>query len=78
MAHFPIWGFTPDLVLFIILIWNLLESRKKNTGLAVAIIGGLFLDIFSKGLMGFQIIIALILAIFIKWILKKNVRIRET
>jgi len=77
LPHFTIWNFTPSLILAIVLVWNLLENRDKNFGFFIAIAGGFFLDIFSQGFFGFQILICLLLCISAKWVIKKYVRIQE-
>ena len=47
----------------------------KNSGIFGAIFGGFFLDIFSSGPIGFQILILLSISIFIRLILKRYGRI---
>ncbi|GAG02385.1 unnamed protein product, partial [marine sediment metagenome] len=52
-----------------------LEKEQGLTGLSCALIGGFFLDIFSSKFIGFNILILLGIAILIKLILKRHVRI---
>ncbi len=75
LPHFPIFNRTFNLVLLIILFWNLYEDRTKMLGIFMATLGGLLLDIFSDGIIGYQISIYLVMAILIKEVLKKHVRI---
>ena len=75
LVHFNLFGKTLNLVMIIVIIWNLLENQKHYSGIHGAIIGGLFLDIFSSRLIGFNILILLLIALFIKFILKKYVRV---
>ena len=51
------------------------EETKKSTGILIAFTSGFFLDIFSSRFMGYNIIILLISAYFIKFIFRKYVRI---
>jgi len=75
LVHFRIMGIVPNLVLFLIVIWNFLEKREDYFGLINAFLGGLFLDIFSGRFIGFNILILLFLAIFLKLVFKKYVQI---
>lgn len=75
MPHFSIWGLVPNLVLLLVVVWNILEKSVNKLGLYQAVIAGLYLDIFSNRLIGFNILILLCLAILIKIFLRKYVRI---
>jgi hypothetical protein len=50
------------------------EDLNKNIGIFSGICGGFFLDIFSENFIGFHILILVIIAFFIKLILRKYVR----
>ena len=68
-VHFSIFGVIPNFVLIAVILWNFFEQPKSNLGIYSALIGGFFLDVFSGRPIGFYILI------FIKFILKKHVRI---
>jgi len=78
MPHLAIYGIVFNLVLFVIVIWNILESSDKYFGLYQAIIAGFFLDIFSSHFIGYNIIILLLIAFLLKFFLKRYVRIPLT
>lgn len=75
LVHFSILGIIPNFVLIAVVIINICENEKNYFGLFAAALGGLFLDIFSSQLMGFNILILLAIAVFIKLFFKKHVRI---
>ncbi len=75
LVHFNILGIVPNLVLISVVLWNLFEKSKNYFGLYAAFIGGFFLDIFSSRFIGFYVLILFALAIFIKLIFKRYVRI---
>ena len=62
-------------IFILIILWNLFEKRENFLGIFVAFTGGFFLDVFSSQFIGFNISIAIIIAILIKLVLKKYVRI---
>ncbi len=75
LVHFTIFDAVPNIVLILVVAWNLLEKRKNYLGIINALIGGFFLDIFSNRFIGFYVLILVGLAIFIKLIFKRYVRI---
>jgi len=75
LVHFTIFDVIPNIILILIILWNLFEKRKDYFGVVNGFIGGFFLDIFSNHFVGFYILIFVGLAIFIKLIFKKYVRI---
>jgi rod shape-determining protein MreD len=62
-------------IFILIVLWNLFEKRENFSGILVAFTGGFFLDVFSSQLIGFNISIAIIIALFIKLVFKKYVQI---
>jgi len=78
LAHFSICGIVPNLILITVILWNFFEKPKDYSGLYGAAIGGFFLDIFSNRFVGFYILISLALAIIIKLVIRKYVRIPFT
>ncbi len=76
LVHFTVFDAVPNLVLISVIIWNFLEKRKNYFGVINGLIGGFFLDIFSGRFIGFYILILAGLAIFIKLIFKRYVRIQ--
>jgi len=75
LVHFSICGMTPNLVGFIVILWNISEKKENLTGLFAAGIAGLFLDIFSVGWIGTNIAILIIISALIKFFLKRHVKI---
>ena len=74
-VHFNIPYISINILLVLTIIWNIFEETKKSTGILIAFTSGFFLDIFSSRFMGYNIIILLISAYFIKFIFRKYVRI---
>lgn len=75
LVHFTVWGIVPNLVLGLVILWNIFENSRDNFGLYNAVIGGFFLDVFSNRFIGFNILILVILAILIKIFFRRYVRI---
>ncbi len=75
LVHFSIWGMIPNLILILIFFWILFEDPESSFGIYNAFVAGFFLDIFSNWLIGFNILILVILALFLKLILNKYVRL---
>jgi len=75
MPHLAIYGVVFNLVLFIVILWNIFENSDNYFGLYQAIIGGFFLDIFSSHFIGYNIIILLLIAILLKFFFKRYVRV---
>ena len=69
------WQAGFGLILIAVILINLFESPSKNGGIFSALFGGFFLDIFSENFIGFWILISIAIALFIKFIFKKYVRI---
>ncbi len=75
LVHFAVFGRTPNLVALIAVLWSIFEKKEKLGGFYVAVIAGLFLDIFSNGFIGTNIVILAIIAALIKFVVKKYVKI---
>jgi len=75
LIHFNIKGFIPNLILIAIILINFFEEKDKIAGIYAAFIGGFFLDIFSEKSFGLYILISIVMAIFIKYVIKRHVRI---
>ncbi|MFH1423847.1 MAG: rod shape-determining protein MreD [Candidatus Nealsonbacteria bacterium] len=71
--HFRIWGIVPNFILISAVLINVFEKPQKNTGIIAGFIGGLFLDIFSSGFIGFYALILPALSFLIKIIFRKYV-----
>ncbi len=75
LVHFSILGLIPNLIFILVIFWNLFEKPEHFLGVFNALIGGFFLDVFSNRIIGFNILILLAIALFIKLVFKKHVRI---
>jgi rod shape-determining protein MreD len=73
LFHFNLFGIVPNLILISVVLVNFLEKKEKNAGLIIAIAGGFFLDIFSFLSLGMSITLLLLVALFIKKIIKSLV-----
>ena len=75
LVHFNIFGHVPNFILFLVIVLSISETPTPKFGVGAgvwgAVFGGFFLDIFSSGPIGFQILIYTAISIFIKLILKK-------
>jgi len=69
--HFRMWGFTPNIILVLVVIINVFEKPKEKAGIFAGLAGGLFLDVFSSGIIGFHILILLGLSFLIKIIFRR-------
>ena len=75
LVHFKVWNMVPNLIFFLIVVWNVFEKADNRFGLYQAIIGGFFLDVFSDKFIGFNILILVISVILIKLFFRRYVRI---
>ncbi|MCK4453822.1 rod shape-determining protein MreD [Candidatus Parcubacteria bacterium] len=75
MPFFDINGLTINLVLVLVILINLFEVPEKKIGLWSAFMAGFFLDVWSSMPFGIEILIFVLVAVFIKFILKKYVQI---
>ncbi len=77
-VHFEALGIVPNFILIALILINLLERPERKLGIAAGFLGGLFLDIFSINsgfFFGFYTLASLLISLFIKYILKKYVKI---
>ncbi|MDD2731732.1 MAG: hypothetical protein PHI53_00890 [Candidatus Pacebacteria bacterium] len=76
LVFFNIFGVTLNLILIIVMLWNIFESSKSFFGLYLAFIGGFFLDVFSSSsFFSYNILLFLIISFVIKMVIKDYVRI---
>lgn len=75
IPFFEIKGLTINLVLVLIILINFFEIPEKRIGLWSAFIAGFFLDVWSSMPFGIEILIFVLVAIFIKFIVKKYVQV---
>lgn len=73
LVQFNVFGIVPNFILISVILINLLERPKSYLGIFAGFAGGLLLDIFSSGIIGFHLLILLAISIFIKMILRKYV-----
>lgn len=74
LVHFSIGGVVPNFILISVILIIFFASRQKWWRISSAFIGGFFLDIFSAGPIGWNILILVGLFFFIKIILRGYVR----
>jgi len=72
LAGFELFGII-NIILVSALLVNIFEKPKEYAGLYAAFSGGFFLDIFSSSFIGQNTAILLVLALFIKIVLRKYV-----
>jgi len=77
LIHFNIGGWWAGYgpILIAIIFINLFTPHYSWWGVSASFFGGFFLDIFSENFIGFHILILLLVSLFIKFILKKYMRI---
>ena len=75
MPFFGIKGLTINLVLVLVILINFFEVPERKIGLWSAFIAGFFLDVWSSMPFGIEILIFVLVAIFIKFIVKKYVQV---
>ena len=75
LAHFSFLGITVNIVFIGLVIWNIFEDAKNRFGIYLAVIGGFFLDIFSPSFIGWNILILVLIALILKIIFSKYVRL---
>lgn len=81
LAHFPLLGLVPNLVLAIVLLLVFWEKKKtgrgdkKNIALTAAVFAGFFLDIFSDAFIGFHILSLLAAVLLLNLILQRYIRL---
>lgn len=74
-VHFNIAGIIPNFILISVILLSLFTPVPNfSVVVSSAFIGGFFLDIFSVGLIGFNVLILLGLVIFIKIVLRRYVQ----
>ncbi len=74
LVHFRLWGYVPNLILIVVILLSIFNFHVK-LGVGAAFAGGFFLDIFSSHFIGFWILILLAVALFIKLVIQRYVRI---
>jgi len=76
-VHLPLLRRVPFIFIAVILSC-LFVSQRSWWGVVAAFIGGFYLDVFSisdRGFFGFYVLIALVISLFIKFILKKHIHL---
>ncbi|OHA69026.1 MAG: hypothetical protein A3J57_00610 [Candidatus Wildermuthbacteria bacterium RIFCSPHIGHO2_02_FULL_49_12b] len=53
LAHFPVLGFVPHIVLFLYILIHVLEKPHSGLGTMSALAAGFFLDVYSSRPFGF-------------------------
>ena len=73
LVHFRFFGGIVNLIFIAVILINIMQKPRDWSGLLAALSGGLFLDIFSAGFIGFYALILLASAIFVELVFKKYV-----
>lgn len=73
-SHFGVLGGIFNPIFIIVILVNFIEKSEGFFGIFLAIIGGLFLDVFSAGFIGRNVLILLGLSLIIKFTLRRYVR----
>jgi rod shape-determining protein MreD len=74
-VSFNIFGIVPNLVIIAVIFINFFEKPDKKFGIICGFFGGFFIDIFSGNFFGFYTIILLAVSLFLKYFLKRHVRL---
>ncbi len=73
LVHFDIFGIVPNFIMIAIVLINFFEKPEKKLGIIAGFFGGIFLDIFSGGYLGFYTLILLAVSFFLKYILRSYI-----
>ena len=74
LVHTPIFGVVPNLIIIVFLLFHFSKSLRSQLGLASAVTGGLFLDVFSGSPFGFWVVILIVASFVIEVIMDQYVR----
>lgn len=72
--HFGILSGIFNPIFILVILANFIEKSDGVFGILLAIIGGFFLDVFSAGFIGRNVLILLGLSLIIKFTLRRYVR----
>jgi len=75
LVHFGLLTGLANLTVIVLVLVNLLEDQTKKDGLILALPAGLLLDFYSAKPLGFWVLILLAMALAIKLLVKRYVRI---
>ena len=74
LVHIPIFGIVPNFVFIIVIIFAFLEMSHEVTSFWYAVVGGIFLDLFSANFFGLWTLALLISVFLVKFVVKSYVR----
>lgn len=74
LVHFPIFGIVPNVIIIVFVLFHLSKALRSRIGLASAVIGGLFLDVFSGAPFGFWVVILIAASFTIEIVMNQYVR----
>jgi rod shape-determining protein MreD len=74
LIHFRFFNKIPSLILTAVVLWNVFEKPKYFTGIFCAFLGGFLWDIFSSHFIGLYALMLLVLAILIKFVIRKYIQ----
>ena len=75
LVHLFPKGWIPNLVMLSVILLSVFERHDSQVSLAAALFGGVLLDVFSGGIIGFWPSILLLISLAIKFVLEEYVRI---
>jgi rod shape-determining protein MreD len=67
-------GFIPNLILLFVVMVTLFEKPESYASFSAALFGGVLLDIFSGGFIGFWSVLLLAFSLLVKMVLQNYVR----
>lgn len=74
-VHFFPAGLVPNFIIFTLLCISVFERSESYVSLGASLFGGLLIDIFSGGVIGFWALILLCVSMLVKIVLKDYVRL---
>ncbi|MFH1509830.1 MAG: rod shape-determining protein MreD [Candidatus Nealsonbacteria bacterium] len=78
LSQFNFWGIVPNYVLLFVIFINIFEKQEGIIGLISALLGGIFMDIFSFSsvyFFGFYTVIFLLIYLIMRFFLRNYVQV---
>ncbi len=61
-----IYGLIPNVVLIFVCLWNFFEKKEEKSGIFIAIVSGIFLDVFFSPFLGISAAYFIFVSLFFK------------